>query len=306
MTTHPLIFVVGPTGVGKSGWALEMAQHTNGVILNCDSVQSYQGLDIGTAKPTVEEQKVAPHFLFDVMKPGEVLTAGDYRRMALEVLEQELPSRPVYAVGGSGFYIQALEKGMFEIDKVEPAKESALRARLDQQTLKDWYEELKELDPETAEDLNPNDSYRIQRALMIVLGLGKRLSDLKKQFKPKTLPYPLIKVGLKMEREHLRTRIEARTRTMLEHGLIREVEGLLKKGLKDWPILQSVGYRQVMMVLQGELAESNLLEEITLRTFQLSKRQMTWFQRDKEIRWFDTKDAHAAKEWLLGELDSRG
>lgn len=304
MTTHPLIFVVGPTGVGKSNWALATAKRLGGAILNCDSVQAYRGLDIGTAKPTRQEQSEVPHYLFDVMEPGEILTAGDYRRMALKVLEERLPQQPVFAVGGSGFYIQALEKGMFEIDKIDPDVETKIRDRLSAQSLQDSFEELKRLDPETAEDLSPNDSYRIQRALIVVHGLGKKLSLLKKEFRPKKLPYPVIKVGINADRTVLRDRIELRAQQMLKEGLIGEVEGLLAQNLKDWPILQSVGYKQVLMYKNGELSKEQLLPEITLRTVQLSKRQMTWFQRDKEIQWFDLKQMESATRWLLGELDS--
>ena len=137
-------------------------------------------------------------------------------------------------------------------------------------------------------------------------GRMKKLSVLKKQFRPQKLPYPILKIGLHVERSLLKKRIEARAKKMLEQGLIKEVEGLIAKGFKDWPLLQSVGYKQVLMYLNGELKESQLLSEITLRTVQLSKRQMTWFSRDKEIRWFDLEstDKTAEKTWLLSELDS--
>lgn len=309
--SHPVIFVVGPTGVGKSHFALAAAKTVDGVILNCDSVQTYQELDIGTAKPSQTEQAQVPHFLFDAVKPGEVLTAGDYRRLALQVLQAQLPKHPVFAVGGSGFYIQALEKGMFEIEKVEPAKEAEIRNRLESKSRQELYQELENVDPQTAENLNPNDSYRIQRALIIFYGLGRKLSELKKQFQPQTLPYPVIKIGFTMDRARLRDRIEQRARQMLRAGLIDEVKGLMAKGHQDWPLLQSVGYKQVLAYLKGELAEEDLLPEIVLKTVQLSKRQMTWFQRDKDIRWFDLGDEPRAQHvrsealtWLLSKLDS--
>jgi len=298
MKSNPVIFVVGPTGVGKSGFALEAAKAVNGVILNCDSVQTYKDLDIGTAKPSKEEQSQVPHFLFDAVQPGEVLTAGDFRRLALPVLAAQIPKHPVFAVGGSGFYIQALDKGMFEIEKVESEKEAAIRKQLEERPLKDLYQELEKVDPESADDLNPNDSYRIQRALIIFHGLGRKLSELKKEFQPQKLPYPVIKIGFTMERKKLRERIELRAKQMLEAGLIEEVKALVEKGYKDWPLLQSVGYKQVLQYFDGELSESELSSEITLRTVQLSKRQMTWFQRDKEIQWFDLSQPGVRKEAL--------
>ncbi len=304
MKTFPLVFVLGPTAVGKSNWAVECIEERGGVILNCDSVQAYKGLDIGAAKPSRDVRQKIGHFLFDIVELGEVLTAGDYRRMALPVLERELPRHPVFAVGGSGFYIQALEKGMFEMEKVDPPKEAAIRARLDQIGLKAMFEELSRFDPEMAEELNPNDSYRIQRALIIYHGLGRKLSELKKEFRPKKLPYPVLKAGLRTSREELKKRVTLRAEEMLRAGLIDEVKALLNRGLGTWPLLQSVGYKQALMCLHGELPRENLLDEIVLRTMQLSKRQMTWFQRDKEIHWFDLTQAETAKQWLFHELDS--
>lgn len=297
---NPLIFVVGPTGAGKSAWAIACAQERGGVILNCDSVQAYQGLDIGTAKPSVADRELVPHFLFDIIAPPGVLTAGDYRMHALPVLAAELPKHPVFAVGGSGFYIQALEKGMFEAGKVDPEVEADLRVRFARTPLKDLHEELARLDPETGEDLNPNDSYRIQRALIIIHGLGKKLSDLKREFKPEKLPYDIIKIGFRIDREELKRRIEERTKAMLKAGWIEEVQGLLDRGLGEWPILQSVGYKQILENLRGELPSEKLVDEIVLRTVQLSKRQMTWFQRDKEIHWF--ADGAGAREYLVGSV----
>lgn len=293
----PLVFVVGPTGVGKSQLALEVAKEIQAAILNCDSVQCYKDLDVGTAKPTAHEREIVKHFMFDIRQPGEILTAGDYRKEAITILDHELKNRAVLAVGGSGFYIQALEKGMFEIEKLDEQKESEIRAQLDKKTLKELYQELASLDPETADDLNPNDSYRIYRALVIIRGFNQKLSDLKKKFRPQPLPYKIHKMGLRMERSVLRERIKARTQMMIANGFIDEVKGLLERGLRPWPIMQSVGYKQVVAYLEGELKESDLVEEITLRTSQLAKRQMTWFQRDQEIRWFE--DSELAKRWLI-------
>jgi tRNA dimethylallyltransferase len=282
---NPFVLIVGPTASGKSALGLELAESFGGAILNCDSLQTYKRLDIGTAKPTAAEQKRVPHFMFDILEPGQVLTAGDYRKAALAVLEKELPKRPVFGVGGSGFYIQALEKGMFDVPKPRPEAEEKIR-NLPQEGR---YERLRALDPEYAEDLNPNDSYRITRALIIIETSCRKVSELKKEFKPKPFPFPLLKLGLAPGREFLLPRVEARTAQMLGAGLLREVKSLIDEGYGDWPALQSVGYRESTLFLKGEIGEDRLAPLITEKTMQLSKKQRTWFKRDPEIHWLDVE-----------------
>lgn len=301
---HPLIFVVGPTAVGKSKWALRVAPKVHGAIINCDSVQMYQGLDIGAAKPTLEERAICPHFLFDAIPTGGSLTAGDFRRLALDVLEEQTRSRPVFGVGGSGFYIQALEKGMFEVGKIDPEIESAVRRDLRDKGVEFLYEELQATDPETAEGINPNDHYRIHRAIAVIRGTQRRLSDLKREFKPQALPFPVLKIGFRMDRQVLRERVTARTRGMLESGLMDEVRGLWEQGHRFWPPLQSVGYRECVLCLRGLLAPQELEKTIIEKTMQLAKRQQTWFQRDRQIQWFDAESGFsAAEDWLFARLD---
>ncbi len=282
---HPVIFVVGPTACGKSQVALELAEHFNGGILNCDSLQVYKRLDIGTAKPTPTEQKKVPHYLFDVLNPGDVLTAGDFRRMALAELDKALKQRPVFAVGGSGFYIQALENGMFEVDKPAPEIDQKIRDQLAEKGLESLYAELNQLDPAYAEDLSPNDSYRIVRALIVIHDSGRKMSDLKKQFKPEKFPYPYLKLGLNLDREQLLPRVTLRVQKMLESGFLQEVKQLLADGYESWPALYSVGYKECVEHLRGKLPLEQLAPQIVEKTMQLAKKQRTWFKRDKDIQW---------------------
>ena len=297
--THPLVLVVGPTGSGKSDLALALADEFGGAILNCDSLQTYKRLDIGTAKPTREERARIPHHLFDVMEPGEVLTAGDYRRMALEVLARELPHRTVFGVGGSGFYIQALEKGMFDVGKPSPEIESEVRAEAERLGLSAMYAKLTKEDPDYADQISPNDSYRILRALIIIRDSGKSVTDLKASFQVEKFPYPLLKLGLLPSREELLPRVEARARRMLESGLIDEVRALIRDGHGDWPPLQSVGYRETVAYLKGEIPEEKLLPLIVEKTMQLAKKQKTWFKRDTEIRWLPLASAVTEARGIL-------
>lgn len=286
----PFVLVVGPTASGKSALGLKLAQHFGGAILNCDSLQTYRRLDIGTAKPPLNERALVPHHLFDILNPGEVLTAGDFRRMALEVLARELPLRPVFGVGGSGFYIQALEKGMFDVPKPRPESEKRVRDLLEEKGLAHAYSELQRLDPESAETLNPNDSYRITRALIIIHDTGDKLSDVRNTFAAQPFPYPLLKLGLAPSREELLPRVRARTRQMLEDGFVEEVRQLVNEGWGEWPPMLSVGYRECQQFLRGEIASEKLPDLVVEKTMQLAKKQRTWFKRDPEIHWLTGAD----------------
>lgn len=287
MITKPFVLIVGPTASGKSTLGLQLAEHFQGAILNCDSLQVYKRLDIGTAKPAAEDRARVPHLLFDFLPPGEILTAGDFRKLALAELAKHLAHQIVFGVGGSGFYIQALEKGMFDVKKPSSEVDAQVRDDLKTRGLPALYQELEKCDPEYAEGLSPNDSYRIVRAIVVFRETGRKVSDLKKEFARRDFPYPLLKLGLLPSREQLLPSIRARTEKMLEDGLIEEVEALRGEGFSDWSALQSVGYRECQMFLNGEIDRGRLKELISEKTVQLAKKQRTWFKRDTEIQILD-------------------
>lgn len=305
---NPFFLIVGPTASGKSSLGMQLAEHFGGAILNCDSLQTYQRLDIGTAKPTAADFKRVPHFLFDVLKPGEVLTAGDYRRLAMDVLAKELPSRMIFGVGGSGFYIQALEKGMFDVPKPSIESERAVRQRLEENGPAALYAELVAKDIKYAQSISPNDTYRITRALIIIEDTGKSVTQVRSEFAAASFPYPILKLGLNLSREELEPRVRARAKTMLDEGLLDEVRALVDEGFKAWPAMQSVGYKECLDVINGDLVEAKLLDQIVEKTLQLSKKQRTWFKRDLEIKWLDTQNAFADAvdkiSWFLQNLES--
>lgn len=288
---NPFVLIVGPTASGKSSLGLQLAEHFGGAILNCDSVQTYQRLNIGTAKPSAADFARVPHFLFDLVRPGEVLTAGDYRRAAMEVLARELPARMIFGVGGSGFYIQALEKGMFDVPKPSIESERSVRQRLEEKGPAAMYVELKAKDPEYAEAVNPNDIYRITRALIIIEDSGKSVTQVRREFAATSFPYPLLKFGLNLSREELEPRVRERTKAMLAEGLLEEVRALVAEGYGAWPAMQSVGYKECLDVLNGDLQEAKLFDQIVEKTLQLSKKQRTWFKRDSEIHWLTPETA---------------
>jgi tRNA dimethylallyltransferase len=291
-----VIFLVGPTAGGKSQLALKWAQQHGGAIINCDSVQVYQGLDVGSAKPTLAERGLCPHELFDYIPPGETITAGSYSRDFYEAIEKLKGRVPVaFVVGGTGFYFQAIEKGMYSIGASNPEVQRALELEIAAHPAA-LYQELVEKDPVAARKISPADHYRLGRALEIIRTHGRTLTAIQAEFEDKRqpFPYPLLKLGIKAEREQLLAKVKQRTAKMLEMGLLAEVEGLLKAGFREWSPLESVGYKEAKDYLTGRSSAQNETELeglITTATLQLAKKQRTWFQRDEAIHWASLEEA---------------
>ena len=311
MSEPRLLFIVGPTGTGKSDLAVEIVERIAGEnrgstssepapeILNSDSVQFFSGVDVGAAKPGPELLKRARHHLVGHVDVGASYTAGDFRRDALGCIEERHRSGVdrFIAVGGSGFYVMALEKGMYEVPEVAPGTREALENEANLPAgLEKLHDEFSARDPEAAAKVSVRDRYRIVRALEVLrsnVGAGT-LTEIKSRFE-KMAPRALFKaqkIGLRIGREELRSRIEARTRAMIELGFIEEVRNLRERGFGDWAPLKSVGYREVQDFLDGSISEKELEAAIVTSTMQLAKKQMTWFKRDASIQWFD-----ALKEW---------
>ncbi|WP_413561572.1 tRNA (adenosine(37)-N6)-dimethylallyltransferase MiaA [Bdellovibrio sp. HCB209] len=286
----PVIFVVGSTATGKSEWALKLAQEFKGVIINCDSVQCYSKVQIGAAKPSLEETQLVPHYLLGYVEPPEESTAGMYARDFTETMNSLPEGTPAFVVGGTGFYFMAIEKGMYPVTEVsEEVKAQVLKEIAEPGGPEKLHAELAKIDPEYAAKVNLADHYRIGRGIELIRTQGKGVTQIQKEFaeNQEPFPFPLLKIGPDWEREVLRERIALRTHKMLKDGLIDEVESLLDQGLAEWAPMSSVGYKETIDFIQGRLNEDKLLEQITTNTRQLAKRQKTWFQRDKEIQWFD-------------------
>ena len=290
LKSNPVIFVVGATATGKSEWALQMAQKSGGVIVNCDSVQVYREVEIGTAKPSQEERDKVPHLLIDYVSPPDEMTAGQYCRDFFEQMTGLPENRPVFVVGGTGFYFQAIEKGMYPVAQIPPEIQQDIEETLQKPGgPEELHAELLRLDPQAGLKIHPADHYRIARAVELMRSHGKTLTEIRLEFSQRKsdFPYPLLKIGLRWDRDQLRARILARTEKMLERGLVNEVRHLLKRNLIDWAPLSSVGYMEAIEFIEGNLTEEELVEQIAQNTAQLAKRQRTWFQRDQEIQWFD-------------------
>ena len=289
----PVIFIVGPTASGKSDWALKLAQEFNGVIVNCDSIQVYKKLDIGAAKPTIEEQGKVPHFLIDYVESPEEMTAGVYCRDFYACIEKIPEGKPIFVVGGTGFYFMAIEKGMYPVlpvsEEIKKQVEVELASSDGQQKL---YQEVQSKDPAYAQKIHPADAYRIGRAVELLRSQNKTVSQIQAEFSQSQFPFPLLKIGVQWDREKLNQRIVERTQKMLEQGLIGEVQELLDQGLGSWSPLASVGYKEAVGFIENKIGPDELFDSIVISTRQLAKRQRTWFQRDKDIFWYSGLDGY--------------
>ena len=290
MSRAPHIYVVGQTASGKTSFALELSEKLDLEILNTDSLLFYKDLSIGTAKPSQAELKKVKHHLIDICEVGEELTASNYEKRADDILRASLI--PMLCVGGSGFYIKALDVGLL------PLPETDLNIKAQVEKIEDPVADLKTKDAQILQKISENDIYRVRRALEVFYQTGKPLSKWQEEFNPE--PYAK-KMAFEVERSELKKRIEMRADQMLKEGLIDEVESLLKMNpeAESWKPLHSVGYEQVLQFLEGQYdSVKKMKEDIVTRTMQLSKRQKTWFKKDKTVTWFELKDYKKAKNFV--------
>lgn len=304
-----LFFLVGPTATGKTALAVDVAEQIDAEIISADSVQFYEELKVGSARPSeLELSRVRHHFVGHVSVASDY-TAGDFEREAMALVAAH-PTKNFIVVGGSGFYIQAFEKGMYPIHRKDEAIQSRLERRIDIEGLPAIHKELERRDPEAAKKIAPQDRYRLVRALEILetLAPGESLSKMKDDFELEAKNrFPGRRVqtfGLRLERARLAPRVQLRTQAMLKVGLVAEVEALVERGLGERPALQSVGYKEVLQFLRGELSLDSLEAMIVQGTLRLAKKQRTWFARGAETRWFDAEsEIELARNEILRALD---
>ncbi len=300
-----LFFLVGPTGSGKTILSIRACEEFSGEVLNCDSVQVYEKVNIGSARPSPEQLLRAKHHLLGHVKAPEKYTAGKYRRDSLLVLEKcfssQVPS--VFVTGGTGFYFLALEKGMFNVPEISESVSQDIQRQISEGLLPELYRELLSKDPDYAQKIGGNDSYRIQRALELIRTLGKTMGQIQRDFKEEPLPWPIRKIGLRVDRDVLRSRVRQRAQEMLKQGLIEEVQDLREQGLSQWAPMKSVGYKETQAYLEGRIQKTELVDEIVKNTMSFAKRQMTWFKRDKDICWFDSSQKMEKVLAYIGEND---
>lgn len=282
-----LVVVCGATATGKSELAFEMAKRLQTEIISFDSVQVYRHMNIGTAKPDSHVLSAIKHHLIDEVEPDQVFTAGDFRRKALEILGAlEKKHQHVVLVGGTGFYLQALLKGMYDLPPISCETKMRLQEELKTRGRHEMYEELRTRDPSYAQRVHPQDTYRIVRALEILHSGSLTVTEIRQKFDQFRFPYPVVQIGMKRKKDVLRLRIERRTEEMLKQGLLAETKDLLERYGEVRPLF-SVGYREAVAWLKGQLPEDQIPSAIVKSTMELAKRQTTWFKRDEQIQWYD-------------------
>ena len=283
MNKKRVIGIVGPTASGKTALSLPVAQRLGGHILCMDSMQIYRGMDIGTAKPTREEQALVPHHLLDILPPDAEYAVSRYARDAAQVIGQaDVP----ILVGGTGMYLQALSLPM---DYGAVGGDEGIRQKYHQMAdaagPEAVHRRLREIDPESAQRLHPNDLRRVIRAIEVYELTGTPLSR-QKMPSFQDAPYDFQLYAVDMPRDTLYSRIDRRVDQMIADGLLDEVKGLLRAGLPpDAQSMQGLGYKEMLPVIRGEMALSDAAGLIKLRTRHFAKRQLTWFRRDQRIRW---------------------
>jgi len=288
MEKPKIVAIVGPTASGKSALAIHLAQRFGGEIINADSVQVYRGLDIGSAKTSIQEREVVPHHLIDILDPEEIFSAAHFRREADELIHRLYQRNTrIFVVGGTGLYLKVLTRGIFVGPARNPEFRKALQSREEKEGQLALYQELQALDPLAASRLHPQDTSRIIRALEVYYLSGKPISAFQNNHRFKEKPYEVLKLGLYCDRNELDRRIEDRVNRMLQMGWIEEVRSLLNGGTKrDHKSMQSIGYRTVVSYLFGEVTLPEAVRLIQRDTRRYAKRQMTWFRADSQIRWF--------------------
>jgi len=302
-----VILLVGPTGVGKTRLALEMAGRFGGEIVSADSLQVYRGMDIGTAKPTREERQRIPHHLLDMLNPVQPFDASRYRDLARDVIARlHREKKPVFVVGGTGLYIRALLGGLIEGPGVDEALRKTLREELKRWGASPLYEKLRIRDEKAAVQVNPRDGVRIIRALEVLELTGRSIVDHQKEHRFGEQPYEVLKIGLTLERDRLLENIGIRTDRMIADGFVEEVRRLLEMGYDgSLKPMQSLGYRHICAYLAGGEDLEGTLRLIKRDTYRYAKRQMTWFSADVEIVWLSPADIDAAAERIGRFLETR-
>ncbi len=302
--TSKLLCLLGPTAVGKTKIAIQLAQHLNAEIISVDSRQIYRQMNIGTAKPTPEEQKAARHHLIDCADISQPFSVADYQRLTdTAITDIQSRGKQVLLVGGAGLYFRAVVDGLFEGPGADPLLREQLEQEAAQHGVDGLHERLRTCDPESADRIHPNNVVRVIRALEVYELTGTPMSEHQQQWQPEKQRYPFIAFCLTIPRPQLYHRIEQRVDIMLASGLIAEVESLLAAGYtRDTIAMQSFGYKELIAYLDGEWTYIEAIAQLKQNTRRFAKRQLTWFRKDTRLEWIDRESTPDIVPHLLEKI----
>ncbi len=286
----PLIIqILGPTASGKSEIALLVAEKFCGEIVSADSVQVYHGFNIGSAKLTAAERKGIPHHLIDIIDDCRQYNAAQFLQKSYQAVQDILSrnKQPVIC-GGTALYLKTMIHGIFPEKEKKPELRANLLKRIEAEGSVALWKELEKIDPQYASKISPNDRVRITRALEIYYQNNLCPTEIFKLTESPFKNFDFLRIGLSLEREELYRRINQRVDRMIEQGLVQEVEQLLKEKPENCPPFKSIGYKEVLLYLKGQLSYQQTIEEIKKHSRQFAKRQLSWFRQEKDIHWFSS------------------
>lgn len=302
-----VVSIVGPTAVGKTALGIAAAKKFQGEIISGDSTQIYIGMDIGTAKVTQEETEGIPHHMIDIIRPDQPFSVADFQEHVKYHIEavHERGNLPII-VGGSGLYIQSV---LFDYHFSDQRRDEELTNQLFQQIeaegTEKLYERLKQVDPEQAGKVHPNNHRRLVRALEVYELTGLTMSDYQKEQQAES-PYDPFIIGLDMERAILYDRINRRVDQMIEAGLIDEVQALNEKGYKDCQSMHAIGYKEIVAYLENRLSQTDAIAAVKQNSRKYAKRQLTWFRNKLDVNWYQLTEKEASQQMKLILSDLAG
>ena len=287
-----VIVICGPTASGKTKLSIELAKKINGEIISSDSMQIYKDMDIGTAKPTIEEMQGIKHYLIDFVLPDQRYSVAEFKKDAIRAIEEVLKKGKVpIVVGGTGLYVDSLIYGIdYSEIKLDEDYRKELEEIADNGGLEKLFNIATQIDPEAMKKISVNDKKRIIRILEIYKATGMNKTSQEIESKKNGIPYDYYIFAINMERQKLYDRINLRVDLMIKNGLIEEVNNILKKYNKFPTAMQGLGYKEVVAYLKNECSKEEMIEKIKMETRRYAKRQLTWFRKNKETIWIDAEN----------------
>lgn len=305
MNKPKVVVIGGPTASGKTALSIALAKRINGEIVSADSMQIYEDMDIGTAKPTVEEMAGIKHYLIDCVSPEIRYSVADFKNDATKAIEEILAKgKTPIVVGGTGLYIDSLIYGIeYNEIPVDLEYRKRLEELADEKGLEYLYNMANEIDEEAMKKISVNDKKRICRVLEIYKSTGKTKTQLEKESRKNGVKYDFRVFAIDMDREKLYDRINRRVDLMIEAGLVDEVEKLIKKYPNMPTAMQGLGYKEVVEYFNGKCTMDEMIDKIKQESRRYAKRQLTWFRKNKEIKWIDaSKDLNENTNFIIEEI----